>query len=165
MVLLETALWTNREIPWKIKIWMTTEVISRQKMRTFKVCHSLTVMDWDSLQNTLALGAHLLVIWDTDSRIWFAWSGILRGRETFMPKLFQKWILGDTERGFEHWSPRSQSCHLITSYFGESTSSSAGAIPLCINSVRRSCLDSWWLGNTLRSPRRDSNPAWTPASW
>lgn len=149
MVLLQTALQADRKIPWKIKIWITTKVISRQKMRAFKVCHSFTVMDPDSLQNILALRAHLLAIRDKDSRIWFAWSGILCDKETFVSKLFQNWILGETEKAFEHWSPRSQSCNLIISYFGERLSSSARAIPLCINSVRRSCLDSWWLGDTL----------------
>lgn len=54
-----------------------------------------------------------------------------------MFKMFQKQILlGDSERGFEPWSPRSPSCNLITSYFGESTSSSAAAIPLCTKRVR-----------------------------
>lgn len=127
-------------------------------MRAFKVCHSFTIMDPDSLQNTLALRPHLRATKDTDSHIWFAWRGILHSRETFVLKFFHKWILlRDSESVFEPWSPRWQGCNLITSYFAESTSRSAGAIPLCINSARSPCLESWWLGDTFGSCRRDSN--------
>lgn len=107
---------------------------------------SLSFIPNCSLQNTPALRAHLWAIRHTDPHIWFAWCGILRGRESFAFKLFQKWILlGDSERGFEPWSPRCQSCTLITSYFGESTSSSARAIPLRINRAR--------------------DPAWAAGGW
>lgn len=80
-------------------------------------------------------------------------------------KLFQKWIcLSDSERGSELCSPRSQSCNLITSYFGESTSGSAGAMPLCINSTRRHCLDSWWLGSPSTHAGKTETSTWTSAS-
>lgn len=70
-----------------------------------------------------------------------------------------------SERGFELCSPRSQSGNLITSYFGESTSGSAGAMPLCINSTRRHCLDSWWLGSPSTHAGKTETTTWTSASW
>lgn len=81
-------------------------------------------------------------------------------------KLFQKGILlSDSEGGFELWSPRSPSCNLITSNFRENTSGSAGAIPLLINSARRLCLDTWWLGSLSTHAGKAETSMWTSASW
>lgn len=118
---------------------------------------------WPQIQNTLALKAHL-AFWDRGTETHLICS-ILHDRNIVL-KLFQEGtLLSDSEGGFELWSPGSQSWNLITIYFGKSTSGSAGAIPLCKNSARRLCLDSWWLGSPSTHAGKAETSTWTSASW
>lgn len=150
------TLWCYYRLPYKLTEKScrrsTVEQESRQDRNQLISIFTIHSQLWPQIQNTLALSAHL-AFWDkgTEAHLicserHFTW------QRNIVFKLFPKWnLLGDSEGGFELWSPRPQSWNLITSYFGKSTSASAGAIPLCINSARKTLPGQLVAGEPLHS--------------